>query len=138
VKAPRLKDLRIAELRRMARAPMTPFEIQNLLERIDLPPRVELAPNEVWSTIVYVNNRYSVQLSLVDTDLGRVAHLWIRHHTGEMPPWRDLQWIKNAIAGPERVAVEVFPPQRDLVDEANMAHLWVYPEDYVMPFGLRR
>lgn len=138
MKAARLRDMRIAELRRMVRGPMTAFEEQNLHERSDLPPRVELAPNETWSHLVYVNSRYGVQVSAVVTPIGIVTHLWIRHHAGEMPPWRDLQAIKNQLAGPDRVAVEVFPPEADLVDEANMAHLWVYPDGFVLPFGLRR
>lgn len=89
MKAARLRDLKLAELRRMVRSPMSAFETQDLRERTDLPPRVELASNEQWSCFVYVNSRYGVQVSHVDTPIGLVTHLWIRQHAGEMPPWRD-------------------------------------------------
>ena len=70
--------------------------------------------------------------------LGAITHLWIRRHDGEMPrSWSDMQRIKNEVCGADRTGVEVFPPQDELVDQANMAHLWVYPADYVMPFSLR-
>jgi hypothetical protein len=132
----RLNQLPIGVLRRMAREPMTPFEAQDVS---DIPGRCTLVSNERWSPIAYVNNRYTVQISTVATAIGEVMHLWIRHHTGEMPrAWSDLQRIKNEIAGNERAAVEVFPPVSELVDSANMAHLWVYPEDFVIPFRLQR
>jgi hypothetical protein len=128
----RLNQLPIGVLRRMAREPMTPFEAQDVS---DIPGRCTLVSNERWSPIAYVNNRYTVQISTVATAIGEVMHLWIRHHAGEMPrAWSDLQRIKNEIAGNERAAVEVFPPASELVDSANMAHLWVFPEDYVIPF----
>lgn len=87
----------------------------------------------------YLNNRYSVQISDVATDWGLVIHLWIRRHDGEMVrSWSDMQRIKNELVGPERVAVEVFPPVDELVDQANLAHLWVLPEGFSLPFGLGR
>jgi hypothetical protein len=87
----------------------------------------------------YLNNRYSVQISDVVTDWGLVVHLWIRRHDGEMVrSWSDMQRIKNELVGPERIGIEVFPPISELVDEANLAHIWVMPEDFKLPFGLGR
>jgi hypothetical protein len=51
--------------------------------------------------------------------------------------WADMQRIKNELVGPERVAVEVFPPVSELVDQANIAHLWVLPEGFALPFSLK-
>ncbi len=52
--------------------------------------------------------------------------------------WRDLQEIKNMLAGPEREAVEIYPPESELVDTANQYHLWVLPEGTTMaPIGFR-
>lgn len=36
----------------------------------------------------------------------------------------------------DRVAIEVFPSQDQLVDEANVYHLWVLPKEVQLPFGL--
>jgi hypothetical protein len=86
----------------------------------------------------YLNNRYSVQISDEATDWGLVIHLWIQRHDGDMVrSWADMQRIKNELVGPERVAVEVFPPVSELVDQANIAHLWVLPEGFALPFSLK-
>lgn len=49
--------------------------------------------------------------------------------------WRELQGIKNAVCGPEREAVEIYPAESRLVDTANQFHLWVLPEGRHLPFG---
>lgn len=45
-----------------------------------------------------------------------------------------MQRIQDEIAGPERTAVEIYPPRRDIVDGADMFHLWVL--EAPLPFGL--
>lgn len=86
----------------------------------------------------YLNNRYSVQISDEATDWGLVVHLWVQRHDREMPrSWSDLQRIKNELVGPERVAIEVFPAVSKLVDDANIAHLWVLPAEFQLPFSLK-
>lgn len=52
--------------------------------------------------------------------------------------WGDLQRIKNEIMGPEYGAVEVYPPQHNLIDPANIYYLWILPPDFELPFFLRR
>jgi hypothetical protein len=42
--------------------------------------------------------------------------------------WRVLQDIKNAVAGEERYAVEIYPPESKVTDTANIYHLWVFAE----------
>ena len=42
--------------------------------------------------------------------------------------------IKDEIAGPDATAVEVYPPQAEIVDDADMYHLWVLPAP--LPFSL--
>jgi hypothetical protein len=49
--------------------------------------------------------------------------------------WDDLQAIKNAVGYTQRDAVEVFPAERDVVNFANMRHLWVLAEP--LPFVWR-
>jgi hypothetical protein len=40
-------------------------------------------------------------------------------------PWDDLYQIKNIVSGFAAFAIEIYPPAPDLVNVANMRHLWV-------------
>lgn len=49
--------------------------------------------------------------------------------------WDDLQQLKAEAGYADRVAIEVFPPDRLIVNVANMRHLWILPEGaHRMPF----
>jgi hypothetical protein len=88
-------------------------------------------------TDTYRNRFFAVLVAPVETRWGTVTHLMIRRHDGQMPrAWRDLQRIKNELTSPDRVAVEVYPAEGQVVDVANMAHLWVLPDGVGLPFGL--
>lgn len=50
--------------------------------------------------------------------------------------WRHFQAIKNSVAGPEREAIEIFPPEDNLIDAANEYHLWVLPPGMGSPLGM--
>ncbi len=81
----------------------------------------------------YRNNRYAVQVYT----RGEALHLVVRRHDGEeIRGWSDLQRIKNELAGPERVAIEVYPAASRLMDDANLRHLFVLPEGAPAPFDL--
>jgi len=58
-----------------------------------------------------------------------------RNDRSAIRDWRHIQAIKNSVAGPDREAVEVFPPEWNLVDAANEWHLWVLPPDMQSPLG---
>ena len=47
--------------------------------------------------------------------------------------WDDLQRLKSEAGFGDREAVEVFPPDGNVVDVANIRHLWVLPER--LPFS---
>ena len=40
--------------------------------------------------------------------------------------WRIIQDIKNAIAGEESVAIEIYPKESEVTDTGNLYHLWVF------------
>ncbi len=46
--------------------------------------------------------------------------------------WDELQDIKRQLGMADRYAVEVYPRDSDVVNVANMRHLWVLPE----PLGI--
>lgn len=52
-------------------------------------------------------------------------HLAVSSLSGVRPTWHEMQRIKNEIAGAEATAVEVYPPNAEMVDEADMFHIWV-------------
>lgn len=87
---------------------------------------------------VFKNNLYVVLVRLVATEWGEVQHLAIRTASSLEPPWRDMQRIKDELFGPWRTAVEVQPPAAELVDAADMYHLWVLPDGFRLPFTLGR
>lgn len=50
--------------------------------------------------------------------------------------WDDMQRLKSEAGYGARDAVEVYPPDSDVVNVANMRHLWIMPEP--LPFVWRR
>lgn len=46
--------------------------------------------------------------------------------------WDDLQRVKREIGYGDRMAVEIYPPDHDIVNVANMRHLWLIDS---LPFG---
>lgn len=54
-------------------------------------------------------------------------HLAITSLSEIRPSWPEMQRIKDELAGAERTAVEVYPPRAEIVDDADMYHLWVLP-----------
>jgi len=105
-------------------------------ERIELP---QGAPGFGWLRAVrYVfrNDLYAVLCRPVTTMNGEVVHCAIRTASNLEPPWRDKQRIKNECFGGDRVAVEVMPTVANLVDAADMYHMWVLPPGFSFDFGL--
>lgn len=64
----------------------------------------------------------------VDLDLG---HLWVEHETPIT--WDELQAIKNWVWGENARAIEVYPAQSDVVNNAPMRHLWRLGESDFAP-----
>ena len=85
----------------------------------------------MWS-----NGFYVVLGRPVTTEWGTVLHLACRNAGGTDIPWSDLQWIKDQLAGSNRVAFQAYPPKDELVDAAPMYHLWVLPPGSRLPTGI--
>jgi hypothetical protein len=82
-------------------------------------------------------NDYVVMIRNIETEWGKVQHACIRNADNSDIPWREKQRIKNEIFGKESLAIEVFPCESQLVDEAGMYHIWVLPTGFKIPFGLK-
>ena len=77
-----------------------------------------MAAQDIW-----VNNLYQVNVEYGPER--RTAHLIIRRLDRQpIHNWPHFQYIKNALLGPECEAVELYPPESQLVDEKHHYHLW--------------
>ena len=86
---------------------------------------------------MYQNSLYTVMVRTLDAnnDDG-VIHLSIRHNDRKpIRDWRHFQRIKNELVSAEREALELYPAESRLVDEANQYHLWVLPTGEIFPLG---
>jgi hypothetical protein len=81
-------------------------------------------------------NRYVVMSRKIMTDWGIVEHICIRNASNTDIPWSEKQRIKNELFGKDVTAIEVFPRDNRLIDEAGMYHLWILPDGFDLPFGL--
>lgn len=101
-------------------------------------------PQEVWSNGVYeVFVHYHAPSDTLHKEPGdytgtRRGVVWLsvkRMDREAIRDWRHMQQIKNEVIGPEREAVELFPRESRVVDNANQYHLWVAPEGEDFPLG---
>jgi hypothetical protein len=85
----------------------------------------------------WLNNIYSAQVYVRTTPWGQIIHLAVRRHDGgEVQGWDPLQRIKNELIGPDRIAIEIYPSDSLVNDEANMRHLFVMPEGFDLPLTI--
>jgi len=87
-----------------------------------------------WSFTITTAHRNRVFSVLDRPAEAGVRHLAVSSLSGTRPTWREMQRIKNELAGQDATAIEVYPPQDQLVDEADMFHIWVLRGR--LPFGL--
>jgi hypothetical protein len=102
-------------------------------------------PRNTVSSIyqVAVNDAYIVQFSktkcgLLDDNSDLIMdHLWIqtRDEIGKDIPWSEKFRIKEEFY-PGRWATEMYPSKEHLVDNANIYHLYVWPEGMSFSCGL--
>lgn len=108
----------------------TPFA-EATPHRNGVPAPEALVENET----LWVNSHYVVHRHLLEGKMEGAIHLSIRDHKRRaVRDWRHFQRIKNELAGKEREAIEIFPPESNLVDTANQYHLFVLPMGVTTPF----
>lgn len=120
----------------MSRKHQTPKREWQPLERAGLSDEsiaVQVAAGVEPPDRVYRNDRYSVFVREIGHGALHVS--FHRHDRSAIVDWRHCQQIKNEVAGAERTAVEIFPPESKLVDTANERHLWVLPPGETIPFA---
>jgi len=79
---------------------------------------------------------HEAQVTERTTPYGPMRRLSVWRRDGkEGISWDTLQEIKNDLLGPEIEAVEVYPAQVRVVNEAAMRHLWEWPAG-MRPLGI--
>lgn len=128
-------------------SPWTPFErrvaippgratIERVAQITGLPADdVEQAMHEHDADMeIWANSRYQVLVHRTHNPV------WLsikRIDQEVIHSWRDLQRIKNELIGPEFDALEIYPAEDKLVDQANQYHLWVFTDGRRLPFGFQ-
>ena len=51
--------------------------------------------------------------------------------------WSDLQKIKNEVFGEDSQALEGYPKEKDVINHANVRHLWIIDKNYELPFSTK-
>ena len=84
------------------------------------------------------NDGLTVSSRQIRTAWGTIEHVAISRMNGNTRdiPWAVKQQIKDELFGSRRIAIEVFPSQKNLVDTCDVYHLWVLPKDFTLPFGI--
>lgn len=103
-------------------------------ERFELPNGVP--GGDGWCRDVRHAVKNGVFAVLIRPAPGGVTHLGISSLSQDRPTWWEAMRIKNDLFGESATAVEVYPPMDNVVDGADMYHLWVLPEP--LKFGLSR
>lgn len=89
----------------------------------------QLVDRDADGAFKYVNSRYQVAVyspKEVDGDYPPVIHLAFKHNKNvAITDFRDFQRIKNELVNEEAYAIQVFPPESQMVDTSNHYHLWV-------------
>lgn len=96
-----------------------------------------LAPGQAgrgWAAFITTAHRNKVFCVLDRQAEAGVRHFAVSSLSGQRPTWPEMQRIKDELAGLDATAIEVYPPRDQVVDGADMFHIWVLRGR--LPFGL--
>lgn len=90
-------------------------------------------------TDCFVNDIFQVNIQEIkDVDGRPWTYLSIKRRDKKpIHDWRAFQRIKNELVGEEYEAIEIYPRESELIDEANQYHLWVMEKGRISPVGFR-
>lgn len=89
---------------------------------------------------IWLNSRYQVEIRFagIFPIYGEIYEMSIKRRDKEaLYDWRDIQRIKNDLFGSNTTAVQLFPPERHLVDTANQYYFYVFADSFEFPFGFK-
>jgi hypothetical protein len=95
---------------------------------------------EIGIAKMFQNSLYTIHVRYLNTKKMAEGAQWLSIRSNDrkaIHDWRHFQRIKNELVGDEREAVEIYPRESQMVDEANTYHLWVLDSADTMPFGFK-
>jgi hypothetical protein len=98
-------------------------------------------PTDPVGASIFLNSRYQVNIKRIGAfePFGQMVELSIKRRDKEpIYDWRDMQAIKNEFLGPNATMVQVFPPEKHLMDTANQYYFTGWNSGYELPFGFKQ
>ena len=77
---------------------------------------------------VYKNDEFLVQIFKLDGEPTRLTVNRVKHKNGKWLDgitWDQLMHVKRLVGYANMCAIEIYPPDQDIVNVANMRHLWI-------------
>lgn len=84
------------------------------------------APVKVWKSSEFLAVLYN-ELGMLRLSVNRAYMVEGSSRWDDGITWDELMFVKRQCGLHESWAVEVFPPCSEVVDVANMRHLWILP-----------
>lgn len=83
---------------------------------------------------IYTDGEFIVEVHSTENPVPFKCRLMIKRcDKAPIRSWRQLQDTKNEIAGVDASAIEIYPPESEVTDTANIYHLWVLADGYSVP-----
>lgn len=73
----------------------------------------------------------AIRMSVSRTDIK--GDRWVENIT-----WDDLQRLKRECGRGMLEGFEIYPKDDDIVNVANMRHIWIFKDESILPFGFGR
>lgn len=98
---------------------------------------MERVPQQDWPFLqdklieVWRSRHFLAQIFAEPNSVQRISVCRVSRRMGEWEEgiaWDELMRVKREIGRGQQDAVEVYPGDRDIVNVANMRHLWLLPE----------
>ena len=91
-------------------------------------PKNQMPISERAPRKVYKNDKFLVQVFIEENKPTRLTINKVKRKLNNWVDgitWDELMHIKRMIGYAEQCAVEIYPPDKDVVNVANMRHLWL-------------
>ena len=96
-------------------------------------PPTEIAPpatlKEMWRSKKFLVQVHREPKKIIRLSIMRTDWDFDQKRAPDGITWEELQELKSQAGYYDRDAVEVYPNGRDVVNVANMRHLWILPQE---------